>query len=301
MAEAAARGRDRPPVRRAVGVGAPHPGGADHHLPRAVGAGAARAGRDPRPAPGPSRDPGRRASCRASGSGRSCTRWRRSSGWPGSSATTRRACSSRPRGRRRRWPAFVAALRERPPALAVVTGVDVAPAAARGDAAFAIAPSTAHGRRTTLVSAGHRDLRGLPARAARPGRPPLPLPVHQLHELRAAVHDRHRRALRPRGDDDGRRSRCAPTARAEYADPADRRFHAQPVCCPACGPRLRSWTRHGTGRGRPDRRGGRRAAGRRGRRRQGPRRLPPGRPRRRRDRRRRAARRASTGRTSRSR
>ncbi|MEV0458038.1 carbamoyltransferase HypF [Catellatospora methionotrophica] len=24
----------------------------------------------------------------------------------------------------------------------------------------------------------------------------------------------------------------------EYADPADRRFHAQPVCCPACGPRL---------------------------------------------------------------
>lgn len=26
--------------------------------------------------------------------------------------------------------------------------------------------------------------------------------------------------------------------RAEYADPADRRFHAQPVACPACGPRL---------------------------------------------------------------
>ena len=25
---------------------------------------------------------------------------------------------------------------------------------------------------------------------------------------------------------------------AEYHDPADRRFHAQPVCCPACGPRL---------------------------------------------------------------
>jgi hydrogenase maturation protein HypF len=31
---------------------------------------------------------------------------------------------------------------------------------------------------------------------------------------------------------------CGPCA-AEYADPADRRFHAQPVCCPACGPRLR--------------------------------------------------------------
>ena len=31
---------------------------------------------------------------------------------------------------------------------------------------------------------------------------------------------------------------CAACA-AEYHDPANRRFHAQPVCCPACGPRLR--------------------------------------------------------------
>ncbi len=30
---------------------------------------------------------------------------------------------------------------------------------------------------------------------------------------------------------------CA-DCRAEYGDPADRRFHAQPVACPACGPRL---------------------------------------------------------------
>lgn len=29
-----------------------------------------------------------------------------------------------------------------------------------------------------------------------------------------------------------------PDCRAEYADPSDRRFHAQPVACPACGPRL---------------------------------------------------------------
>jgi hydrogenase maturation protein HypF len=31
---------------------------------------------------------------------------------------------------------------------------------------------------------------------------------------------------------------CEDCAR-EYGDPADRRFHAQPVCCPDCGPRLR--------------------------------------------------------------
>ena len=29
-----------------------------------------------------------------------------------------------------------------------------------------------------------------------------------------------------------------PECRAEYENPADRRFHAQPVACPACGPRL---------------------------------------------------------------
>ena len=31
----------------------------------------------------------------------------------------------------------------------------------------------------------------------------------------------------------------------EYHDPRDRRFHAQPNCCPACGPRLRAARRRG--------------------------------------------------------
>ena len=35
--------------------------------------------------------------------------------------------------------------------------------------------------------------------------------------------------------------------RAEYEDPRDRRFHAQPIACPACGPRLRALD----GRGQP--------------------------------------------------
>jgi len=30
-----------------------------------------------------------------------------------------------------------------------------------------------------------------------------------------------------------------PACTAEYHDPTDRRFHAQPTCCSACGPRLR--------------------------------------------------------------
>ena len=38
---------------------------------------------------------------------------------------------------------------------------------------------------------------------------------------------------------------CAACA-AEYHDPANRRFHAQPVCCPACGPRLTLLAADGT-------------------------------------------------------
>ena len=30
-----------------------------------------------------------------------------------------------------------------------------------------------------------------------------------------------------------------PACQAEYDDPADRRFHAQPIACPQCGPQLR--------------------------------------------------------------
>ena len=108
---------------------------------------------------------------------------------------------------------------------------------------------------------GHRDLRGLPARAGRPGRPPVRLPVHQLHQLRAAVHHRPRRALRPAADHDGGLRDVRPCA-AEYHDPADRRFHAQPTCCPACGPRLRCSTprRAADRRATPVVRGGGRAA-----------------------------------------
>ena len=47
-----------------------------------------------------------------------------------------------------------------------------------------------------------RDLRRLPGRALRSRRQALPLPVHQLHELRSPLHDRARRPLRPAEHDD---------------------------------------------------------------------------------------------------
>ncbi len=99
---------------------------------------------------------------------------------------------------------FLARLPSEAPPLAVVEQVRVRGADPR-PATGALRDPRERRRRAPgrAGDAGHRDLRGLPARAVRPGRPPLPLPVHQLHELRAAVHDRARRALRPPADDDG--------------------------------------------------------------------------------------------------
>ena len=49
--------------------------------------------------------------------------------------------------------------------------------------------------------AGHRHVRRLPRGALRSGEPTFPISFHQLHELRAAVHDRDRDSLRSRPDD----------------------------------------------------------------------------------------------------
>ena len=60
--------------------------------------------------------------------------------------------------------------------------------------------------------------------------------------------------------DDGAVHACARAAAREYEDPADRRFHAEPNACPACGPRVAL-----VGRRRRIARRGRRRAARRGR------------------------------------
>ena len=78
-----------------------------------------------------------------------------------------------------------------------------------GERGFSIRESPAGGEPRAAVTPGQRHLRRLPRRAVRPRRQALSLPVHQLHQLRAALHDRARRALRPAEHDDGRRSRCA--------------------------------------------------------------------------------------------
>ena len=66
----------------------------------------------------------------------------------------------------------------------------------------------------------HRHVRRLPGRGRRSRRPPVPLPVHELHELRAALHDRARRALRPPGHDHARlRDVCGLPGRVRRSRP----------------------------------------------------------------------------------
>ena len=87
--------------------------------------------------------------------------------------------------------------------------------------------------------ARRRALRGVPARrCCDPARPPPPLPVHQLHRLRAALHDRARRPVRPPARRRWRRSRCAPTAcastrtrRPPLSRAAERLPGVRPVGC----------------------------------------------------------------------
>ncbi len=54
-----------------------------------------------------------------------------------------------------------------------------------------------------LCGSRHRRVRRLLPRVVRSRRPPLPLPLHQLHELRPALHDHGPAPVRPAQHDDG--------------------------------------------------------------------------------------------------
>ena len=150
--------------------------------------------------------PASRARSRASASGPTSTASRASSASTAGCSTTargvlvevegerrrRRARSSRGSPpRRRRWPRVERVIAERRCRRPASGG-------------FAIRASPRAGEPGAPVTPDTRDLRRLPGASCSTRRPPPPLPVHQLHELRPALHDRARRPLRPAADDDGR-------------------------------------------------------------------------------------------------
>lgn len=135
--------------------------------------------------------------------------------------------------------ALLAALRERPPPLAVVTGVDAMDVPARGESGFAIASSTGAGARAaTLIPPDTATCADCLAEMRDPAdhryRHPFITCTHcgpRFTIVTGVPYDRAATTM-------AGFAMCAACA-AEYDDPADRRFHAQPVCCPDCGPTLR--------------------------------------------------------------
>ncbi len=99
---------------------------------------------------------------------------------------------------------FLDALERDAPPLARIERVTATGVAPAGAATFEIVASEPMRAAQSPDRRGHRDLRGLPARARRPGRQEVPVPVHQLHQLRPQVHHRQGRPLRPPADDHGR-------------------------------------------------------------------------------------------------
>lgn len=133
---------------------------------------------------------------------------------------------------------FLAALKNRPPPLAVVERVDAVPATPIGDRGFTIAQSAPGGQRSTLVSADSATCVDCLRELADPADRRFGYPFINCTNcgprftiVRDVPYDRPFTTMADF-------AMCAACA-AEYHDPADRRFHAQPVCCPDCGPRLR--------------------------------------------------------------
>ncbi len=100
--------------------------------------------------------------------------------------------------------AFLVKLQSEAPPFAVIEHVTSAAIAATGEHGFAIVGSIAGEGRSVLISPDIATRNECVGEIFRSSESPLLIPVQQLHELRAAFHDRSRRAVRPAANDDGR-------------------------------------------------------------------------------------------------
>lgn len=131
--------------------------------------------------------------------------------------------------------AFAAALATRAPALARVDAVEVTPFAGDLPEGFEIAASRGRGAETR-VTPDAATCADCTAEIAGQGR-------RQGYAFTNCTHCGPRFSILNGLPYDRAQTTMAafpmcPACRAEYENPADRRFHAQPVACPVCGPRL---------------------------------------------------------------
>ncbi|RDI75852.1 hypF: carbamoyltransferase HypF [Gaiella occulta] len=131
---------------------------------------------------------------------------------------------------------FLARLRVDAPPLARIDSLEVTHAPTRGEAAFSILASTAHGRSALIppdVATCDDCLRELFDPTDRRHRYPFVNCTRcgpRFTIVLRVPYDRPNTTMAgfPLCDD------CL----REYEDPTDRRFHAEPIACPVCGPRL---------------------------------------------------------------
>ena len=133
--------------------------------------------------------------------------------------------------------AFVTALHDETPPLAVVETVDVTEVPAEGGTGFAIGSTDSAGSVRTLASPDIAMCADCEAELTDPDdrryRHPFITCTNcgpRFTIITGLPYDRPTTTM-------ARFAMCDPCA-AEYADPADRRFHAQTIACPDCGPRI---------------------------------------------------------------
>lgn len=130
---------------------------------------------------------------------------------------------------------FVQAISARAPLLARVDMVEVSVLLGHPPVGFSIAPSQGMGA-LTRVTPDAATCPACLAEMAAPGRRQGYAFTNctdcgpRFSILRGLPYDRAQTTMAP--------FVMCPDCRAEYDDPADRRFHAQPIACPICGPRL---------------------------------------------------------------
>jgi hydrogenase maturation protein HypF len=139
---------------------------------------------------------------------------------------------------------FCRRLSDERPDPAVVQSLAATELPPSGEAGFRIVASAGADVKIAVILPDLATCDRLPARDLRARRPAHGYPFTNCTSCGPRFTILRGSPLRPAEHDDARLHHV-PRLPAEYEDPRDRRFHAQPNACPACGPRLALRDRRG--------------------------------------------------------